>query len=137
MKLYVVILLLLVNIFLLSRCSFVGLATGIIIDTRSYEEKAMNSDSLQTLTATDQLKIRLNNSKIRYGKFNRLEILNKAEAGTNSMNNRGDSAAMIIPEKEWKVVINERIGERSYHKNEIRQIEIHKRGYAPVKGFAF
>jgi len=136
MKLYILILLLISNSLFLYSCSIIGLTTGIIIDLKSYEETTMNKDTLNTLTSKNQLKIRLKNGETHYGKYNRLEILNDTGAYTPNTDKSEDSISTIYRDNDWNIVIDEKTGVNSFHNNEITQIKIHKRGYAPLRGFA-
>jgi len=135
MKLITLILLLILNSLFLCNCSIVGLTTGIIIDLKSYEETTINKDTLKTLTSKDQLIIRLKNGETHYGKFNRLETLNDSEAYTSKSVYSEDSTSTLYRDSGWNIVIEEKIGVSSFHNGEITQIKVHKRGYAPLRGF--
>jgi hypothetical protein len=136
MKLFILILLFISNCLFLYSCSIVGLTTGIIIDLKSYEEMIMNKDTLKTLTSDDWLKIQLKNGETHYGKFNRFEILNNNKVGTSITDIYKDSLSTSNTVNDWNIVIDKKQGVSGFSDDEIKQIKIHQRTYAPIRGFA-
>ena len=124
MKPLTLILLLILNSLFLHSCSIVGLTTGIIIDLKSYEEKTLNKDTLQTLTSDDLLKIQLKNGETHYGKFNRFENLNDHKAGTSITDIYKDSLSTCNTVNAWNIIIDKKQGLSGYSDDEITHIKI-------------
>lgn len=58
---------------LIQSCSITGLTTGIIINSRSFEEIPVHEDTLQALPSDNEIKVTLQGGKNHYGKFLKVE----------------------------------------------------------------
>ena len=132
MKSVSIILLLIGSHFLIEGCSIIRLTSGIIIDSRSYQEKTVNEDTLKALTSRDIVGIRLKDGKIHYGKFYRLERTVKKEAGITGTKLKKDSVSESEGITEWNLLLKKKGTVVGFKMSEIKRINIHKNTYAPI-----
>ena len=122
---------------LIQSCSITGLTTGIIINSRSFEEIPVHEDTLQALPSDNEIKVTLQGGKNHYGKFLKVEILEDNENITlSNTNGHKDSTsnqkAMI---GDWSISIEMGKEILRFTNEEVEKISVYQKNYAPIIGF--
>jgi hypothetical protein len=123
-------------LFLLQSCSIIGLTTGIIYDSKSYDEVSLSADSLKKIKPNEYLKIYLTNGNKHVGRFNKIELLNTIISDTATIDSSKNNLLMKKMDDKWSLQIEKKYETKTFTNDEIEELKVYRNNYASLGGCA-